>query len=190
MLSSVLTRREGLKEWLSPPRSGPAKEPPLLAPPGQGPQTLLSCHCWGSQAPRMTGPQAPRLPYGRELEGVEGGKFTKVSQPDGCSMRRQRWGWARVTTSSRPGLDKVLETSRTWSSTCNLGPPAHPLTKGYMSWRAMRKSRDPPLTQSPLAMITAPLTTDLMEPLTVDNRQLLTWERSPLPCGPMAEQDY
>ena len=69
-------------------------------------------------------------PYGRELVGVKGGRsHRKCPKQMGAAMRRQRWGWGGwVITSSRPGpgqwvtLARILETSRTQSSTCNIGP--------------------------------------------------------------------
>lgn len=138
----------------------------------------------------MTGPQAPRLPIWQGTGGWKEAVPQKCPNQMVAPMRRQRWDGARVTTSSRPSLDKssgdqqdtVLHLS--WA-------PSSPTYQGLHELEAMRRR---PGSTSDLSllllMITAPLTTDLMEPLTVDNRQLLTWERSPLPCGPMAEQDY
>ena len=86
-------------------------------------------------------------PYGRELVGVKGGRsHRKCPKQMGAAMRRQRWGWGGwVITSSRPGpgqwvvMARVLESCRTQSSACSLGPPAHSLAQDEVTWRAPRK---------------------------------------------------
>ena len=146
-----------LRHNLPPPKSSPgwvSAQP--AAPSGPGPQTLLRHQCWGSRAPKPPGPQAPRAPH--------------VGAP-GRSCRwhpRQTelpWGGIgeRVPAASRPGPGQWShsEESGEQQDTASLpapGPPGHPLARGWMIWRALRRRPGSSSFLTVCLMITAPLT--------------------------------
>lgn len=88
-----------------------------------------------------TGPQVPQAAHmGGGGESWEGAGPTESIPGRWLLPWGGRGGNGGVTAASRPGpgqwgaLMRALETSRTQSPTCNLGPQ---LTQGWMNWRAL-----------------------------------------------------
>ena len=111
----------------------------LAAPSGPGPQPLPSCHHWRSQVPNPTGPQGSSgCP---ELGKIMSHRLWP--QQTTSAKRSQRQGWRRGSPMPQHmgqcwwvALVRALEPRRTQPPAYSLGPPAHPLAKGWVSWRA------------------------------------------------------
>ena len=117
----------------------------LAAPSGPGPETLPSCHRWGSQVPRTQ--RALRLLRPPKQSGKGRSCRQHAVQVAEAGVGE------RVAATSRPGpgqwvsLTRALESCRTQPVTCPLGPLAHHLA----------------------------LATGWVDPLTVAHWRLATW---------------
>ena len=153
------------------------------------PQTLSSCHRWGSQVIKPTGPQAPQA---TQVGGWGATSSHRLTQADWCcyQVTETRTG-ERFTTALRPGprqwvaLLRALEPSRTQPPACSLGPPDHPLAQGQGT--GLESPRKP--SHLTLPLMTTLSTTHWLNHLTDPHWQLVTSGQGPLHCQPMAEQD-
>ena len=130
-----------------------------------------------------------------------------------AANRSQRWGEGRgspppqgLDLTSRGALMRALEPAGTAPSLLTWGPPRItclpeaqdlPLTS-LSTWRPplFRPVEESPMNSCSLTVghswegPTAALANGRAGPLTVTQRRLVTWGRSPLQCQPIAEQDH
>ena len=118
-------------------------------------------------------------PYGgggwEELGAGRGQVPQKASQTDGCchEVAEVGMGESPLPQGQWVALMRALETSRTQSPTCNLGPQLTHLPKAWWTGGPQGEGQDPPCTS--LSSAWWSLTTDWLGPLAVAIWQLLTW---------------
>ena len=195
MSSSVLTRKGRSQGMTSPSKVWSCWEKVELSWQHTQGWVLRPCSdviAEGAGASNPTGLQAPRLPIcqgtggcGRELVPQ------KVSQADSCCHEEAEVGMGE---SQGLGLASGWPWWGFWRPAGHSPPPvtwasSSPTCLRLDKLEGHEKAGIHLWPHSPLA--DHHHSADYwMEPLTVANRQLLTWGRSPLPCWPMVEQDH
>ena len=166
-----------------PPGSSPGRvRAQLAAPSALGPQTLLSCHCWGSQAPNATGPQAPQASHvggvGAGLgDGIQGRWCSqKVAEAGRGSLPPQGLGAASRGRSEGSGGQQDTDPH------ISPGSPDHHWSEAGWTGAPWRGGQDWLLPHCPCDK---PCSADLawLSPLMVTHWQLLPWGEEPIENG-------